>query len=464
LRTVIRLIVFALVSGLISSAQSADVHQLARDIFKQIIEMKTTESGVGSTPAVEAIAERMKQAGYSGDDLFVGGPEPRKQNIVVRLHGRDKSAKPILLLAHLDVVEANKEDWSPDLDPFKLIEKNGFYYGRGTQDVKEGAAMLAANMIRWKQENWVPSRDIVLALTADEESGPANGVDWLLNTHRDLIDAEYCLNTDAGDFDEVNGKPYVVMVSSAEKKYVAIKLETRNRGGHGSLPRKDNAIYEMATALGRVAAYKFPVDLNDITREQLRGEAALQNSPLAGDMKAVADNPKNAAAVARLSEEPRFNSLIRTTCVATEIQGGHAENALPQHVKAVFNCRILPQEDPQTVLATIKQAVNDPQVEVDWQTIDPHPYPPSPLNPELLKVIESVLHESYPSLQVMPSMEMGASDGKFLRGDHIPTYGVSGVFIEQNDTRSHGKDERLGIREFDDSVTFYDKLMKTLLK
>jgi acetylornithine deacetylase/succinyl-diaminopimelate desuccinylase-like protein len=464
LRTVIRLIVFALVSGLISSAQSADVHQLARDIFKQIIEMKTTESGVGSTPAVEAIAERMKQAGYSGDDLFVGGPEPRKQNIVVRLHGRDKSAKPILLLAHLDVVEANKEDWSPDLDPFKLIEKNGFYYGRGTQDVKEGAAMLAANMIRWKQENWVPSRDIVLALTADEESGPANGVDWLLKNHRDLIDAEYCLNTDAGDFDEVNGKPYVVMVSSAEKKYVAIKLETRNRGGHGSLPRKDNAIYEMATALGRVAAYKFPVDINDITREQLRGEAALHNSPLAGDMKAVADNPKNAAAVARLSEEPRFNSLIRTTCVATEIQGGHAENALPQHVKAVFNCRILPQEDPQTVLATIKQAVNDPQVEVDWQTIDPHPYPPSPLNPELLKVIESVLHESYPSLHVMPSMEMGASDGKFLRGDRIPTYGVSGVFIEQNDTRSHGKDERLGIREFDDSVTFYDKLMKTLLK
>jgi acetylornithine deacetylase/succinyl-diaminopimelate desuccinylase-like protein len=424
--------------------------------------MKTTESGVGSTPAVEALVERFKQGGYSGQEIYVGGPEPRKQNIVVRLHGRDRSAKPVLLLAHLDVVEANKEDWSPELDPFKLTEKDGFYYGRGTQDVKEGAAMLAANMIRWKQEGWIPSRDIVLALTADEETGDANGVSWLLKNHRDLIDAEYCLNTDAGDFDEVNGKPYVVTISSAEKKYVAIALDTRNRGGHGSLPRKDNAINEMAAALGRVAAYQFPLDLNDITREQLRGEAAL-NPEKAADLKAVAEKNDSAAAE-RLSEDPRYNALMRTTCVATEIQGGHAENALPQHVKAVFNCRILPQEDPQNVLAAIKKSVNDPQVEVSWQTIDPQPYPASPLNPKLLAVIQSVLRESYPTLHVMPSMEMGASDGKFLRGAAIPTYGVSGVFIEQNDTRSHGKDERIGIREFDESVTFYDKLVKTLLK
>jgi acetylornithine deacetylase/succinyl-diaminopimelate desuccinylase-like protein len=464
LRNCIRLTAFLCLTSFVCVAQSSDVHQLARDIFKQIIEMKTTESGVGSTPAVEAIADRMKQAGYTGNDLFVGGPEPRKQNIVVRLHGRDRAAKPILLLAHLDVVEANREDWSADIDPFKLTEKDGYYYGRGTQDVKEGASMLAANMIRWKQENWVPSRDIVLALTADEESGTANGVDWLLKDHRDLIDAEYCLNTDAGDFDEIKGKPFVVTISSAEKKYVAIKLETHNRGGHGSLPRPDNAIYEMGTALGRVAAYHFPVDFNDITREQLKGEAAIDSGQRAQDLKTIIANPNNTAVADRLSQDPRLNALMRTTCVATEIQGGHAENALPQHVKAVFNCRVLPQEDPQNVLAAIKNAVADPQVEVGWQTIDPHPYPPSPLNPKLLAVIEEVVHQNYPTVHVMPSMEMGASDGKFLRGANIPTYGVSGVFIEQDDVRAHGKDERLGIKEFDDSVTFYDKLMKTLLK
>jgi len=463
-RTCLRLpLLFCLISSF-SAAQSSDVHQLAREIFKQIVEMKTTESGAGSTPAVEAIAGRMKQAGYSGDDLFVGGPEPRKQNLVVRLRGRDHSAKAILLLAHLDVVEANREDWSPDLDPFKLTEKDGYYYGRGTQDVKEGAAMLAANMIRWKQEGWVPARDIILALTADEEGGGANGVAWLLKNHRDLIDAEYCLNTDAGDFDEINGKPFIVTISSAEKKYVAIKLETHNRGGHGSLPRKDNAIYQMATALQKVASYQFPVDLNDITREQLKREAELQTGERAADMKAIAANAKNMNAAARLSEDPRLNALLRTTCVATEIQGGHAENALPQHVKAVFNCRVLPQEDTQTILAAIKNAIADPQVEVGWETIDPHPYPPSPLNPALLKVIEEVVHRNNPDVHVMPSMEMGASDGKFLRGAGIPTYGVSGVFIEQSDTRSHGKDERLGIKEFDESVTFYDTLMKTLLK
>ncbi|HVZ17102.1 MAG TPA: M20/M25/M40 family metallo-hydrolase, partial [Terriglobales bacterium] len=211
-------------------------------------------------------------------------------------------------------------------------------------------------------------------------------------------------------------------------------------------------------------AYQVPVDLNDITREQIKREAELESGQHAADMKAIAVDPKNAAAAARLSEDPRLNALMRTTCVATEIQGGHAENALPQHAKAVLNCRILPQEDPQTVLAAIKSAVAGPQVQVSWQTIDPHPYPASPLNPKLLSVIEGVLHQSYPNIHVMPSMEMGASDGKFLRGANIPTYGVSGVFIERNDVRAHGKDERLGIREFDESVTFYDTLMKALLK
>jgi acetylornithine deacetylase/succinyl-diaminopimelate desuccinylase-like protein len=232
LRTCIRLVLFVSVVAVVSFAQTSDTDKLARDILQQLVDMKTTESGVGSTPAAQALAERFREAGFAGDDLFLGGKIPRKQNVVVRLRGRG-SSKPILLIAHLDVVEAEKEDWSPDLDPFKLIEKDGYFYGRGTQDVKEGATILAANMIRWKKESWVPARDIILALTADEENGADNGISWLLANHRDLIDAEYCVNTDSGDFDERNGKPFHISVSAAEKKYSAIYLKTTNRGGHG---------------------------------------------------------------------------------------------------------------------------------------------------------------------------------------------------------------------------------------
>jgi acetylornithine deacetylase/succinyl-diaminopimelate desuccinylase-like protein len=423
----------------------------------------STESGVGSTPAVELLVKRYRAAGFARPDLFVGGHEPRKQNVVVRLRGTG-NGKPILLLAHLDVVEANKADWSPELDPFKFIEKDGYFYGRGTQDVKEGAALLAANMIQWKQQGWKPSRDIILALTADEEGGSANGVDWLLKNHRDVIDAEYCLNTDGGDFDERDGKPFVVKIAAGEKKYSAIKLEARNRGGHGSLPRKDNAIYEMAAVLNRVAAFRFPVELTDVTRGQLLGLAKLETPERAADMKAVVANPNDEAAASRLSEEPNYNALLRTTCVATEINGGHAENALPQHVKAVLNCRILPDSDPNQVLAAIRNAAADQDIDIGWQTLDEKKYPSAPLRPELMKTIGDVVQEMWPGVTVMPSLMLGASDGKFLNGAGIPAYGVPGTFLGENDVRAHGKDERIGINEFYQGVDFYDKLLKALLK
>ncbi|MGZ5141519.1 MAG: M20/M25/M40 family metallo-hydrolase, partial [Burkholderiales bacterium] len=333
LRTSIRLLLFVSLAAVFSFAQTSDTDKLARDIFQELVDMNTTESGVGSTPAAQALAERFRRGGFSGDDLFVGGKVPRKQNVVVRLRGRG-NAKPILLIAHLDVVEANKQDWSPDLDPFKLTEKDGYFYGRGTQDVKEGATILAANMIRWKKEGWVPARDIIVALTADEESGDANGISWVLANHRDLIDAEYCVNTDSGDFDERNGKPFHISVSAAEKKYSAIYLQTTNRGGHGSLPRADNAIYELAAALERVAKYQFPVDLTDITREELLRESELETGQRAADMKAVAADPRDQESSRRLSQDVRMNAILRTTCVATQIEGGHAENALPQRAKA----------------------------------------------------------------------------------------------------------------------------------
>lgn len=459
----IAFLLFAFALTGFASAQTNDTQKLARQILEELVNVKSTESGVGSTPAVELLVEHFKEAGFTGDDLFVGGAEPRKQNVVIRLRGRGEG-KPILLLAHLDVVEANKEDWSPDIDPFKFAERDGYFYGRGTQDVKEGAALLAANMIRWKKEGWKPSRDLILALTADEETGDANGVDWLLKNHRPVIEAEYCLNTDGGDFDERDGKAFLVKIAAGEKKYSAIKLETRNRGGHGSLPRKDNAIYEMTRALDRVATFQFPVELSDVTRGQLLGMAKIESGQRAADMRSIVANPKDEAAAGRLSEDPNLNSLLRTTCVATEIQGGHAENALPQHVKAVLNCRILPDSDPEVVLQSIKNAVGDKEVEIGWQTIDPKKYPSSPLRPELMKAIDQIVQQMWPGVTVMPSLMLGASDGKFLRGEGIPTYGVPGTFIDEHDIRSHGKDERLGVKQFYDGVDFYNNLLKVIAR
>jgi acetylornithine deacetylase/succinyl-diaminopimelate desuccinylase-like protein len=460
-----RLVLTALVIAFsfFGNAQTNDTQKLARQILEELVNVKSTESGVGSTPAVEVLMKYFRQAGFEGQDLFVGGPEPRKQNVVVRLHGRGVG-KPILLLAHLDVVEANKEDWSPDLDPFKFIERDGYFYGRGTQDVKEGAALLAANMIRWQQEGWKPSRDLVLALTADEEGGTANGVDWLLKNHRPVIDSEYCLNTDGGDFDSRDGKPFVVKVAAGEKKYSAIRLETRNRGGHGSLPRKDNAIYEMAQALARLSTFQFPVELTEVTRAQLLGLARIETGQRASDMRTVAASPEDQVAASRLSSDENLNALLRTTCVATEIQGGHAENALPQHVKAVLNCRILPDSDPESVLQSIKKAVADDQVEIGWETIDAKRYPSSPLRPELMKAVDTVVQQMWPGVTVMPSLMLGASDGKYLRGNGIPTYGVPGTFIDEHDVRSHGKDERLGVKQFYDGVDFYNNLLKVIAK
>ena len=442
--------------------QLSPTQKLAHDIFEELVNVKSTESALGTTPAVELMVKRFRAAGYAEPDLFVGGADPRKQNVVIRLRGRGEG-KAILMIGHLDVVEANKEDWSADLDPFKFTERDGYFYGRGTQDMKDAVAILSANMIRWKQEGWKPSRDIILALTADEETGNANGVDWLLKNHRDLIDAEYCLNPDGGDFDERNGKPFLIMIAAAEKKYSAIKLETHNPGGHGSRPRPDNAIYQMAHALERIEAFHFPVELSPVTREQLKRQAQFESDQRAADMKAVADSEDKTAAE-RLSQDPQLNALLHTTCVATKIEGGHAENALPQHVKAVLNCRILPDSDPVQVLTDIRNAVNDNTVVIDWETLDPVRYPSSPLNATLISTVESVAAKMYPSVKVMPSLELGASDGKYLRGAGIPTYGIPGVFLEEQDVRAHGKDERIGIKEFYDGVDFYNNFLKALAK
>src|SRR5438034_10751815 len=303
-------------------AQSLDqTKQLARDIFKQLVEINTTDSVGNVTAAAEALAGRLLEAGFAEKDIHVAGPNERKKNLVVRLRGTG-NRKPILFIGHLDVVEAHREDWTTD--PFEFIEKDGYFYGRGTEDMKEGDAILVTNFIRLKREGYLPDRDLIVALTADEEGGSSNGVDWLLKEHRDWIDAEYCINLDGGEFEKDRDKRLLAGIQASEKVYVDFQFESLNPGGHSSVPSPDNAIYHLAGALSRLQKYSFSARINEITRSYFERNAVLTTGQVAADMKAVAQQPPDPGAVERLSEAPYFNSLLHTTCVATMLSGGHA--------------------------------------------------------------------------------------------------------------------------------------------
>ena len=383
------------------------------------------------------MAARLKAAGFADADVQLLGPNPRKGNLVARLRGRNPG-KPIVLLAHLDVVEALKADWSADLDPFVFTERDGYFYGRGTSDDKNQAAIWIANLIRYKQEGFVPARDIVVALTADEEGGDSNGVKWLLEHHRSLIDADYVLN-EGGGGELKDGKAVAHGVQAAEKKYYSVALDVRNPGGHSSLPRKDNAIYQLAAALTKLAAFEFPVELNEITRTFFARMASLETGQIAADMKAVAQAAPDAAAAARLAAgSPMYNSMMRSTCVATQLTGGHAENALPQQARAVVNCRLLPGADPREVEQTLKRVVADEGI-VFTTLWEPVASPASPLRPDLMAAVERHTTEMWPGAIVLPFMSTGATDGLYLRNAGIPTYGVEGMFTEANDVRATGR-------------------------
>jgi len=433
--------------------------QRARDIFEQLININTTGSSGSTTAAAKAMADWLLKAGFPPADVQIVGPAGSpNHNLVARYRGTGKQ-KPILLLAHLDVVEARREDWS--LDPFKFTEQDGFFYGRGTLDVKDGDAILVATLARLRQEGYKPNRDLILALTTGEEGGSDyNGVQWLLENHRDLIDAEYVINMDGGDPVKVQGKRLMRSVQAAEKVYVTFKLEVRNPGGHSSLPTKDNAIYRLAAALGRVSTYEFPARLNEITRTFFQRMAPLQQGRLATDMAAVAATT-DSGAMRRLSDmSPLWNAQLRTTCVATQLAGGHAENALPQSASATVNCRMLPgtpQDDVQRALAA---AVNDTAVAIT--VISPAtPSPPSALKPEIMDPIERVTKRLW-NIPVIPVMETGATDGLFLRNAGIPVYGVSGVFVDIDDVRAHGKDERIGVQDYYDGAEYIYQLVKAV--
>ena len=431
--------------------------KLTHDIFKELIEINTTNSVGNTTTAAKAMAARLRTAGFEDKDLFIGGPDPRKGNLVATLRGSSKR-KPLLLLAHLDVVEALRDDWTTD--PFKFEEIDGFYYARGASDDKAMAAIFVANLIRYKQERFVPDRDIIVALTADEEGGDFNGVDWLLKNHKDLINAEYALN-EGGRGQEQDGKKIMNNVQLSEKVFQSFKLEVKNRGGHSSQPRKDNAIYRLAHALDNLSKFDFPITLNEGTRVYFERSSKIETGQLAADMKGIIQTPPNAEVVARLSVFPNYNALIRTTCVATMVSGGHAENALPQTATATVNCRILPGEDPEKVRETLIGVFADNTITVT--ALKPaKPSPPSPLNPEVFAPIERVTQQMWPGVPVVPTMSTGATDGAYLRKDGIPTYGVSGIFGDITDVRAHGKDERIGIKSFYEGQEFLYRVVKEM--
>ncbi len=436
--------------------------QLSRDILKQLVEINTTDSVGSTTVAADAMAKRLLDAGFPAADVQVLGPNARKGNMVARIHGTG-AQKPILFICHLDVVEARREDWSTD--PFQFLEKDGYFYGRGTGDIKDGDAFLVTTFIRLKQENFKPDRDLILALTADEEGGKFNGVDWLIKNHRDLIDAEYVINPDAGDFELDNGKRVVIGIQASEKLYQDFDLKVINPGGHSSLPTSENAIYELAEGLTRLEHHQFPVELNDVTRSYFAREADILGGQTGADMKAILQDPPDPAALARLSAIPFYNARLRTTCVATRLEGGHANNALPGMARANVNCRILPGHSPDDIQATLVKVLDDPKLVVTHAVglgSSGIPNPPSPIRPDLMSALKKVADEMWPGVPIVPVMDAGASDGAISRAAGLPTYGLPGLFMDVDDDRSHGRDERVRVTSFYDGVDFYYRLIKTL--
>jgi acetylornithine deacetylase/succinyl-diaminopimelate desuccinylase-like protein len=344
-----------------SAALDEGMRQLSNDLFRELIEINTTDSSGSTTVAANAMAARLRTAGFPESDIRLLGPNDRKGNLVVRLHGTG-AKRPVLFMGHLDVVEARREDWTSD--PFRFVEKEGYFYGRGAQDMKANDAILIAAFIRFKHEGFRPNRDLILALTADEEGGAWNGIDWLLRNHRDLIDADFALNADSGGLTTKAGKPVNLDIEASEKQYADFELTSLNSGGHSSLPTPDNAIYHVAAALARLEHFSFPVELNAVTHAYFERRASLENGQTRADMNAILRSPPDPAALARLTADPRYNSMLRTTCVATLLSGGHAWNALPQKAQANVNCRILPGHSPAETQRTLTQVFNDPKIQI----------------------------------------------------------------------------------------------------
>jgi acetylornithine deacetylase/succinyl-diaminopimelate desuccinylase-like protein len=433
--------------------------QLAYDVYKELVEINTVTATGDTARAADAMAARLLAAGFDSADVQVFKPAPRKGNVVARLRGTG-ARKPILLLAHIDVVEARREDWT--YDPFKLTEKDGYFYGRGTGDDKFMAAAFVANLIRYKQEGYKPDRDLILALETDEEilDGNGMGVQWLLANHRDLIDAEFALN-EGGGVGLKRGKPIRNSIQTSEKVAYTYQLAVTNKGGHSSVPSPDNAIYHLAEGLARLGKFAFPVNLNTTTRQSFERSAELETREMAADIRAALSATPDPAALERLSANPAYNAQLRTTCVATMLEGGHAYNALPQTARAAVNCRILPGEKIEDVTATLTRVLADDKI-----TLTPLASPvlsaPSAIDEGLLSAIEKTSAEFWPGTPVVPVMSTGATDGSYLRNAGIPTFGHSGLASDVDDNRAHGKDERVAVKAFYEGNEYLYRLVKRL--
>jgi acetylornithine deacetylase/succinyl-diaminopimelate desuccinylase-like protein len=446
----------AIVSAQAQRPPDEAARALAREIFQELVAIPSAAEQGGSARAAQAILRRLTAAGFAKDDVQVAGPDPQAPCLVVRYRGTDAAARPVLFMAHMDVVDARREDWS--VDPWTLLERDGWLYGRGTSDNKTGVTTLVANFVRLRSEGWQPRRDLIVLLTGDEES-KQTGLPWILSERRALIDAELAVNTDSGAVIVKDGRPSLFTVQASEKMYADFRLDVTDAGGHSSLVRPDNPIYTLAAALQRIAGHRFPVHVTDAVRAFFERAATVETGQLAADMRAVARPTPDEAAVTRLSEMPFYNARLRTTCVATQVQAGHAPNALPQLARANVNCRILPGESPADVEATIRRLAGD-RVTVTV-AVAAEPSPASPVTPDILRRFEQVAAPQWPGVPVAPAMETGGTDGRHLRSAGIPTYGVSALTMDPDDVRAHGKDERVSVRGFYDAVDFWYRLMRT---
>jgi acetylornithine deacetylase/succinyl-diaminopimelate desuccinylase-like protein len=434
---------------------------LAHSIFKELIEINTTHSIGDCTPAAEAMAKRLKEGGFDEKDIVIIGPFARNKNMIARIHGSGKQP-PILFLAHLDVVEAKPEDWS--YDPFKLTETNGYFYGRGTLDVKSGAAILVANFIRFKKAGIIPDRDLILALTAGEESADDyDGVEWLVQYHRPLIDASFCINMDAGEPQRKGGKRILRPVQVSEKGNFYLTLEVKNAGGHSSQPTKNNAIYRLADGLVKMQAYDFPVQFSDVTKSYFATMSSLETGQLEADMKAITQNNPDTAIINRLAMFPYYNALMRSTCITTVVDAGNSVNALPQSAKATVNCRLLPGVTEDEAKNRIVQILGDTGIHVSVRMVLKSG-PASPVNGEIIDKVEQVTKRFWPGIPVLPVMGVGASDGKYLRAAGMPTYGISGIFLDVDDFRMHARDERIRAEDFYEGLEYNYEIIKTFSK
>ena len=461
-RSIITAIIVAAFSAGTSLAQtrtSAADSLLARSILTELVGIRSVSGTRETLTASQALVRRLRAAGFNEQDAFVTGSVDSIGNVVARLRGRGL-ASPILLMAHLDVVPALREDWSTD--PFVLTEAGGWWYGRGTIDNKEGVTTIVANLLRWKRDGFVPDRDIVAVLTGDEET-LSDQIDWLAKGagRKHIGNPEFAVNFDAGGGTIYNGREAVLDVQTSEKMYVTYKMTVRNAGGHSSQPRADNAIYALARALARLASYRFPIEISPTTRLWLERSAQFEADSIARLMRLVARQPMDTSAARRLTDITRFNGQLRTTCVATRLTGGHADNALPQLAQATVNCRVLPGTDTTVVIRALRAAAADTSVEVAESqpgTVSP----PSPLKPAILGAVEEVTKRFWPNAVVVPVMSAGATDGMYVRNAGIPVYGIGGIFTSPDESRAHGRDERVEVRRFYEGLEFGKTVIERL--